>query len=94
MERAIGGTIIEILDDVGMDIAGLPDAGPHWIPVTERLPEDDEMCLAYTDAGTQIVLQFFGGYWNASSNGHGNAFEDGIVIAWMPLPEPYRRRAE
>ena len=65
---------------------------PHWIPVTERLPEKD---------GRYWVS----GKWRSGKESVGDCeflAEDGYfrtarnfdVIAWMPLPEPYRRVAE
>ena len=61
---------------------------PHWIPVTERLPEED---------GSYLVS----GKWGSGKESVGDcefSVEDGYfqtawnfdVLAWMPLPEPFK----
>lgn len=60
-------------------------AEPKWIPITERLPEYDEMVLVtvvlltgrftMTDTYSVRYRKFL--YWQS------------CVTAWMPLPEPY-----
>ena len=61
-----------------------------WIPVEERLPEDEEMALVtcQTKAGRKSVNRaWYGdGFW------HGTGSMSG-VIAWRALPEPYRPEA-
>ena len=59
---------------------------PHWIPVTERLPKKcNTTYLAtvdYGEHGMAVGQRFFFGDnigWNDKS-----------VVAWMPLPEPYK----
>ena len=57
---------------------------PHWIPVTERLPEYGTQVLAiHKDGDYEInhVIDEEDGEW----------FLNG-VIAWMPLPEPYKEQ--
>lgn len=53
---------------------------PRWIPVTERLPEEDGFTLIFTAHGHAGVCYFTNGWWG----GYGM---DGITH-WMPLPEP------
>lgn len=53
---------------------------PAWIPVTERLPEEDGFTLIFTAHGHAGVCYFTNGWWG----GYGM---DGITH-WMPLPQP------
>ena len=58
-----------------------------WIPVEERLPEDDSMVLVtcQTKKGIRSVNRAYcdGAFWHGSGS-------MSCVIAWRPLPEPYR----
>ena len=78
-------------------IKDLPTANvieaPGWIPVSERLPEanekdENDFIKAYLvqDARWMDVARWDGEYWIAW--GYGTVLKD--VIAWMPLPKPYR----
>lgn len=70
----------------------------RWIPVTERLPEnDDYVLLSFENFSLPLVGRYvddekLGGAWYL-----GDCFDedtclanDLFVNAWMPLPEPYR----
>lgn len=76
-----------------------------WIPVSERLPEEPEenpvfygkyleVYLVTTKYGSseQDNVYPFRAFWN------GINFTDGMnildVVAWMPMPEPYRESEE
>lgn len=48
-----------------------------WIPVGERLPEEDGLYLVYTEE-QPFVCSF-----------EDNGFFIDDVLAWMPLPKPY-----
>ena len=54
-----------------------------WIPVTERLPEEDGSYMTTTEYGAVRVNHFYprNKTWGYKSN---------RTIAWMPLPLPYR----
>lgn len=80
---------------------------PRWIPVTERLPEEDkEVLISYRykegEGDTSHVKiditsygqMYFGGnkvgktkHWRAPFEYFESNYE---VIAWMPLPKPYK----
>ena len=77
--------------------AGRRDYEPRWIPVTERLPEEPYGCLVtvwdtnpVTMDEFENILPYFVGWdgsqWN-DADGEQCPFE---VIAWMPLPKPYK----
>ncbi len=61
---------------------------PQWIPVSERLPRDGSWNI-FTD-GKNISVERY----KADAIDHffpnGRWFELEDVIAWMPLPEPYK----
>lgn len=63
-----------------------------WIPCSERLPKKPETD-GYFDGyivQTQCVIQPFSAYWDGREwTDDDDDVVDG-VIAWMPLPEPYR----
>lgn len=71
---------------------------PGWIPVTERLPENDSYVLMSFEnfslplVGRYVDDEKLGGAWYL-----GDCFDedtclanDLFVNAWMPLPKPYR----
>lgn len=62
---------------------------PHWIPCSERLPEKEgyylitKECLGFVGVDTRY-------YYTERDSGYWSLYENGTVIAWMPLPEPYK----
>ena len=61
----------------------LPSAQPGWIPCSERLPENGHYYLWCSDMG-HVQSDY---YWNGFENGMKYGYN---IVAWMPLPEPYR----
>ena len=74
------------------------DAESHWIPCSERLPEENGTYLVYapdyrggSSRGKEwhdgIMFAIFkAGKWSIE---HGYYSRPNCVIAWMPLPKPY-----
>lgn len=57
-----------------------------WIPCSERLPEKDMWCLATFESGNVDKIQYL-----VTNNWGWNGMRgDNKVIAWMPLPAPYK----
>ena len=56
--------------------------GRKWIPVAERLPEDDGVFLVTTISG-HVQMQVF------NYNGNSEEYWKRCNRAWMPFPEPY-----
>lgn len=70
----------------------------NWIPVSERLPEEDKEVLIFTKdkeinkayhtpkewSDTQWEWFVFG------TLGYSLTYSDDEVLAWQPLPEPYK----
>lgn len=58
-----------------------------WIPVSDRLPEEDG-CYLVTTTGTNNdiidIAYYTDGIWHKASR----------IKAWMPLPEPYKAESE
>lgn len=75
-------------DDDGREI--VRKLQPEWIPVSERLPDKEGSYLVtaqptYNHA-KDIRIVHWGGRWVGYSQSE--------IIAWMPLPEPYREDGE
>lgn len=58
-----------------------------WIPVEERLPDNNENVLVTTDMGLITSGYIAHGTWITDQ-------EPDYPIAWRPLPEPYRPESE
>lgn len=90
-------------------LSALPSAQPEqrWIPVSERLPEEDtEVLISYrykegegdtshVDIDITTYGQMYFGGNKVGNNKHWRApfeyfYSNYEVIAWMPLPEPYK----
>lgn len=77
-------------------IKGLPPAQPErkWIPVSERLPEEGKQVLVCDDGGFIYTAEY-----EVSSDGEPRWYESveyrpmDDVVAWMPLPEPWKGEA-
>ena len=69
------------LTAVGIDLKKLPSTQPeqHWIPCSERLPEERGFYLTTTKDKAVYC-----DYWNED-----NFDRTEMVVAWMPLPKPY-----
>lgn len=63
------------------------DTNNGWIPVEERLPEDEKMVLVtcQTKKGIRSTNRAYydGTFWHGSGS-------MSSVTAWQPLPEPYK----
>ena len=85
-------------------LAKLEDAGDtnvlsRWIPISERLPEEEEYILLSFANYTGLDI---GRYENDGENDKFYPGDDeetyasyGLIVnAWMPLPEPYKEKTE
>lgn len=80
----------ELMTSGEMEDISLPSAQPEqrWIPCSERLPKIRQWVLCQCRAGIIDVLRLTDdGCWYRKSN---EIYMSGFVLAWMPLPEPYR----
>lgn len=74
----------------------IPSAEPKWIPTSERLPEEDGQYLitvkyVHVDGYDDIYAEhgeWRDGNWDMFCFGHCGQVE--TILAWMPLPKPYK----
>lgn len=74
--------------DVYRPLHQKPNKG-EWIPVTERLPENNEIVLFQGKYGGMYVGKYMGSCgFRIWSDAEG--YKKQGCVAWMPLPEPYK----
>ena len=79
------------------NLGKLPSAD-RWIPCTEREPNEFEDVLVLLSDGTRDVLQLtdYLDIWgnakwcHTANHGMGYSVSGNDVVAWMPLPEPWK----
>ena len=75
-----------------IDIIQQSQPQSHWIPCSERYPEQDERVLVTIGDYDFFVWDCMSNcgedyFWEDEHGFYHNKYE---VLAWMPLPEPYR----
>ena len=67
----------------------------QWIPCSERLPEDEQVVLVQDTEGSMWIWKYFSEnlkyrspYQWEDENGEWQVIDE--VVAWMPLPEPWK----
>lgn len=65
----------------------------EWIPVEEHLPEEGQMVLITLKHNMRKYIKKSRysneTFWNADARWV--LFKDDAILAWMPLPEPYKQ---
>lgn len=97
----IGGEYEPYLGCSKSQIDSLPSVTPQeprWIPVSERLPEpnaNDGLIARYyliqNEYEDMLVARYDGIGWEQI---YQHEYLEDDVIAWMPLPEPYKAETE
>ena len=70
-------------------VMGVPSADRpqgEWIPCSERLPKENTEVLMSLEWGVDIG-EYRNGEWHSEWINH---YDDGNVLAWMPLPKPWK----
>lgn len=67
-----------------------------WIPVTDKLPEENKTIIASTDDNVFPQARYSNKYgWEWCCDDSADYWEElNGVIAWMPLPTPYNAESE
>lgn len=101
IDRLVGhlewGWSEETVDAIGMGIHALKET--QWIPISERLPEEEEYILLSFANYTGLDI---GRYEKDGENDKSYPGDDeetyahyGLIVnAWMPLPKPYKEKTE
>lgn len=81
------GNMGEQKEALDMAIKSL-ESQQKWIPVSERLPKETGIYMTTIDYG-KLGLATGQRFYHGSLG-----WEDDCVIAWMPLPQPYKAESE
>lgn len=88
----------EPMDEEMIRAAEADEAAAGWIPVAERMPERNKsvlLCMKSRSSRTGMCIQtgsYDNGFWfvQGAAGYESLATFEFHVLAWMPLPEPYR----
>ena len=79
---------MEIVQEVAEEYNG------GWIPCSERLPEDDSICIVTVEYPNNETVVDYGWFdrksvcWFVGTQ----EFRTSNILAWQPLPEPFKGR--
>lgn len=67
-----------------------------WIPVSEKVPEEFDEVLCCTDSDEIFIAKYLGKMNDGTDcfDDDDGMMQEGDLIAWMPLPEPYKADSE
>lgn len=67
-----------------------------WIPVSENVPEEFAEVLCCTDSDEIFIAKYLGKMNDGTAcfDDDEGMMQEGDLIAWMPLPEPYKADGE
>ena len=88
MGNGVNSDILDVddIEAIREAISALSENKGEWIPVSERLPEENtKVYLVCFDDGYISSIMYDRGKWLIGGNN---------IIAWMPLPEPYKKGGE
>jgi hypothetical protein len=90
----VDSIVEQMRDNISRAVSALPSAeAVGWIPCSERLPSEsgDYLCTIPLDADETYteVLTFHKGRFYEDDDEWGATYHDD-VLAWMPLPTPYK----
>lgn len=78
--------MIDLMDEAANAIEELEKAVHRWIPVTERLPEEDVPVFVYLFGDSPYIAWI--NHENEWETEEFTIDRDYLPQAWMPLPEP------
>lgn len=69
------------------DMISILPSTQQWTPCSERPPKDGSEVLVTTSWNDVCKGWYSNGIWR-------NEYDDGEILAWMPLPKPWKKRRE
>ena len=94
---AYGDSVDHTVYDEAVNMAIEALKAQQWIPVSERLPNNDDFVIVtiLDESGdTPYRCSDFGWYLDKADCWIIDAEQRTDVIAWMPLPEPYKEEKD
>lgn len=79
--------VLQMIDELPKVDVTDTNVGNKWIPCSEELPKEDGMYNVTLDDGFVASAPIYSGMWALWA-------DTGEVIAWQPLPEPYKEKTK